>query len=992
MKSACCGKTSAIALAAIMLAALWIVPAGGQNAADAKTILKQIGVTRGICLVLNDPQGSLAVDLAKSSDLIVYLQLGNAGDVAAARQAAEKAGLLGVRVYVEQGKNDRLHLADNLADAVVAVNADGASKTEVLRVLRPDGKALLAGTQVVKPYAAKTDDWSHPYHGPDNNPQSKDQVARGPFLTHFMAEPYYAAMPQVSVISGGRIFKACGNRTSAQPQWPMHNQLICVNAFNGTLLWKHELKAGWMLHRCAMIATPTALYFADETSCKVFDAETGKIIAEITVPADLADGPVWKWMALENGILYALVGENEPAEPVVRTGAFRGAGWPWWGIPNYLYGFGRTILAIDPASKKVLWHHREQDKLDGRAMCMSHGKIYFYSNQKFLGALDAKSGKLLWKNSDADLLKAIGDHKPAQNPGEGFASTSYVKCSEKVLFFAGPTRPNLVGASAENGKLLWQHPDGNHQLVLRDDGLYALGRGRAMVGEGSMKLNPVTGEVLTRFPSRDRCTRATGCFDAIFTRGGKGGSTAVFDVLTEKPTVKTLTPMRPACQDGVLVAHGHLFWGPWMCRCDLTQIGLISLEPAGQVDFTARASDADRLQATAADPSKTAALAVTADDWPTYRHDNARSCQSSRATPTDVKKLWEFTPSVRSTATAQVAAGGLVFVSGSDGIIRAVNAADGTLRWTAHTGGPVSYPPSISNNRLYAGSGDGWVYCLEAATGKQLWRFRAAPTERTIPIFGSLTSTWAVGSGVLVEDGVAYAAAGTFNYNGTHVYALDAATGKIRWHNNTSGTDNASTIGSGAGVQGHLLLNKQTLCLAGGNSAAVMGYDAATGKHAPAGSGNGGKDLFLVGGQVRSSGFPLYWRPEDSHLIALAEFSTPAGTVLVSTAPPSTQVALATPDGGKGKQVWTVQPFSENAGIAITKNAVIVAGVDRKQNKDEKWEVTSGIVALNLADGKQLWRQPLPGLPVSFGVAVDRDGRILVSLQDGRVICLGPSQ
>ena len=65
--------------------------------------------------------------------------------------------------------------------------------------------------------------------------------------------------------------------------------------------------------------------------------------------------------------------------------------------------------------------------------------------------------------------------------------------------------------------------------------------------------------------------------------------------------------------------------------------------------------------------------------------------------------------------------------------------------------------------------------------------FRAAPLERKIPVYGSLSSTWPVGGGVLVEDGVAYAAAGMANYDGTHVYALDAATGKIRWQNNTSG-------------------------------------------------------------------------------------------------------------------------------------------------------------------------------------------------------------
>jgi outer membrane protein assembly factor BamB len=58
------------------------------------------------------------------------------------------------------------------------------------------------------------------------------------------------------------------------------------------------------------------------------------------------------------------------------------------------------------------------------------------------------------------------------------------------------------------------------------------------------------------------------------------------------------------------------------------------------------------------------------------------------------------------------------------------------------------------------GLADGFVYATEAATGRPLWRFRAAPAERKIPVYGSLSSTWPVAGGVLVEKGVAYAAAG----------------------------------------------------------------------------------------------------------------------------------------------------------------------------------------------------------------------------------------
>lgn len=62
-----------------------------------------------------------------------------------------------------------------------------------------------------------------------------------------------------------------------------------------------------MIHRNTMVATAEALYLGDHESCKVIDARSGRVRDELTVPAELTDGPVWKWMAVQDGVLYALV-------------------------------------------------------------------------------------------------------------------------------------------------------------------------------------------------------------------------------------------------------------------------------------------------------------------------------------------------------------------------------------------------------------------------------------------------------------------------------------------------------------------------------------------------------------------------------------------------------------------------------------------------------------------------------------------------------------
>jgi hypothetical protein len=43
--------------------------------------------------------------------------------------------------------------------------------------MRPGAKALLGKEVLTKPIPDGIDDWSHHYHGPDNNPQSNDRIA-----------------------------------------------------------------------------------------------------------------------------------------------------------------------------------------------------------------------------------------------------------------------------------------------------------------------------------------------------------------------------------------------------------------------------------------------------------------------------------------------------------------------------------------------------------------------------------------------------------------------------------------------------------------------------------------------------------------------------------------------------------------------------------------------------------------------------------------------
>jgi len=101
-------------------------------------LIDQIGVTRGICVVLGDAGCERALQLAVDSELQIYLQLPRAEDVQAAREIADKAGLYGNRIFIEKGSTSKLHLADNLADVLIDIGREtGISEAEALRILLP---------------------------------------------------------------------------------------------------------------------------------------------------------------------------------------------------------------------------------------------------------------------------------------------------------------------------------------------------------------------------------------------------------------------------------------------------------------------------------------------------------------------------------------------------------------------------------------------------------------------------------------------------------------------------------------------------------------------------------------------------------------------------------------------------------------------------------------------------------------------------------------
>ncbi|HEY0384188.1 MAG TPA: PQQ-binding-like beta-propeller repeat protein [Candidatus Elarobacter sp.] len=152
---------------------------------------------------------------------------------------------------------------------------------------------------------------------------------------------------------------------------------------------------------------------------------------------------------------------------------------------------------------------------------------------------------------------------------------------------------------------------------------------------------------------------------------------------------------------------------------------------------------------------------------------------------------------------------GIVYAGSGDGNVYALDAASGRKRWAFHTGNVVHASPAVAGDTVYVGSWDGYFYALDAATGALRWKFKTGDDPDIHNHVGIQSSATVVG-------GVVY-----FGSRDAHVYALDAKTGHQKWRFATAGGAWASSSPAVSG--GRVYFGE-------GSSGLFRALDATTGK------------------------------------------------------------------------------------------------------------------------------------------------------------------
>ena len=1044
------GRAIRTSIFAVWLFTFGATAALATSAEEAAGLIETSGVTGGLVVHVGCGDGRLTAALRAGEAFLVHGLDSEQDNVARAREHVTRLGLYG-EVAVEQWNAGRLPYADNIVNLLVVENRGIPTTEECLRVLAPGGVVCVrsAGqwTKTVKPRPDELDEWTHFLYDAANNAVSHDSVVAPPKSLQWIGGPRFArshehlASISAVVASAGRIFYIVDEGPIESVAFPTDWALVARDAFSGVVLWKQpmgqwepqlrEFRSGPPQLPRRLVAVGDRVYVTPGYGEPVvaLDAASGETVTTYK-NTDRTEEIVFV-----DGLLLLAV-ECAAAESPEPEAAARRRGLPAL-LPQ------KRVLAVEADSGKIVW----ETPVEGLApvtLGAAQGRAFYQAGAQAF-ALDLKTGDTLWQSEPlAKRVSPAAWYSPAL--------TAY----GNVLLWADGRM--LTGLSAETGKTLWQSksalnwhapPD-----VLVAGGLVWTGQLRIHREPGITEgLDPLTGQVKRTRPAdqetfqpgmtHHRCYRNKATERYLLL--GRAG-TEYLDVETGE-----IVPnhwVRGTCQYGVMPANGLLYAPPHACACFLTAKlnGFLALAPERDEGRGARDASKETSRLTQGPAYNTLipnpqSLIPSPLDWPTYRHDPARSGAASTNIPAKLVRAWESDVGGKLSAVT-VALDRCFLASADTHTVYALDVETGKQLWAFTAGGRVDTPPTITGGLAVFGSADGCVYCLSAADGSLVWRFQAAPEQRRIVVRGQLESAWPVHGSVMVEGDVASFAAGRSSFvdGGIRLFRVDLASGK-KLTESTVYTPDAETgeqpLVDGFDMQGALpdvlgsdgtTVFMRQLCF---DPTSLQPVAAKPHLFSPTGlvDDTWWHRTYWLYGSTFTSGWPGWWKTGNQ---------VPAGRILAfddktiygfgrsvfknwprndganwaSVEPyhlfaASKQAAqAASPDAGVAKRkrgeegsrfTWSVDSPVRARAMLLAGETILIAGPPNLGNHDEdalaayQGRKGASLCTVAAADGTILGRQSLPAPPVFDGMSA-AGGRVFVALEDGRLMCMAESK
>ena len=394
-------------------------PDGGPKRLAAD-LLRDCGVQGGLVVHVGCGDGQLTAELLAGDRYRVHGLDTDPANVARAREHVRSLGRYGA-VSVDRFDGTQLPYAENLVNLLVAEDVGRVSMAEVMRVLVPRGVACLKTdgrwTKTVKPWPAEIDEWTHWLHGADGNAVAQDTVAGPPRRLQWIAGPVWSrhhnSVPSVSAVvsAGGRLFSIVDDAPvsmdgSAPDRW----SLVARDAFNGLLLWKKPMPEwGWKT-------------WSAQWTCR------------FTVPTNLP-----RRLVAVGDRVYVTLAFNAPlTELDAATGEVRRVLPGTEFTDEILYHQGRLILALNQAPQRP-----------GAAAADRRGEVDDPPVKKWVAAVEAETGRMLWKT---------GDYVGLQSKTGSMDRINHLSmcAGDGAVFFVD--RDRIVSLDLETGRQRWQIP------------------------------------------------------------------------------------------------------------------------------------------------------------------------------------------------------------------------------------------------------------------------------------------------------------------------------------------------------------------------------------------------------------------------------------------------------------------------------------------------------------------------------------------------------
>ena len=877
-------------------------------------------------------------------------------------------------VIFEHWTHTWLPHAENLANFVLVENTTLIGREEIERVLVPGGVGLIRKgdtyLRVTKSLSGETDEWTHQWHDVDGGLTTDDERIGIPQGIQWLSGPLFAmagrkSSTQTLVSSGGLNFYITQNvqENVGVAAEEMQQYLVARDAYNGLVRWQRKWTGPFVTGNGEtnqrMVASNGRLYATDEDGFQCLDPKTGSTTSELELPI-----PPEKILVHDERVLVQVDSAIRAYDSELKEQIWTFAGKKLSGLVIsegrcFVLSSGRSrdgrfqhdIVCLRLDSGEIDWRTNSQPHVesprvrinfvaDDFVALQAHGSLHMFSSD---------DGQHLWsKQTDA-------------RPGKSYVDERYVG-----HFY----RRGLVWMLAENSP---REPDGQNVWL---------------------GLDPHTGEV-------ERTLKTTGNWPRTDTPAKMGCQVLIAsDRYIMIPRQATFVDFetgeklsfkftRGGCGLGFVPANGLVYSHPHACGCYSDALrGFMGMHSRSADELSKARSEraTDQRLTSIFNPKLLANDVSQAGDWPIYRGNTTRGGHSTAELGKQVQLDWSIAISPYSESmsghawklrtgnliTPPTIAEGTAFVAEVDnGRIHAIDIETGASQWSFTASGRIDSPPTLYRGLCLFGSHDGYVYGLEAKTGKLAWKFRAAPIERRIVAFGSVESAWPVAGSVLVQDDIAFVAAGRAPDadGGIEVHAIEPTTGRPIWSKRVE-------AGSFRGLVDYLI---------GGNDAVYLAnqrFDSRTGSQTEAAS----NAQHLRGGKVGL--LEASWTKHDLALRKEIQTwkSNGASGQLLAFAPDVTaaynfEAKQVLVQGDENEHLPIPAP-RQVTGMAITNERLVLAG-----GLDRSNAALGGFLQLvDLGTGDRTAEESLTAEAVFDGVALS-NGRIFVSTQDGKLHC-----